>query len=567
MYHLLSTQVAVILLITILQTSNASSQYQYKHLAGPAAEFPSFTPPGLTSGMHSRYYVLPLATLEYSGQKWTHNFPVDHCDIFGITMFAYNPESFTLKFLSPSGHEVSANGVYDENVGYGEVDLQPCRTFLFEKPVPSVGTWSIIVTVNSSTSFPVAAMFFASFYPSDLILQAFVPAENLIVGQYINIMTLLPTTVGSEMTSNLTRHVTAFEEATTMIYLPDGSEETLKLREGLSRTMMNINKRDTNAADFYGSFKATSAGTYRILVQVDGQLSDGTNFIRSLWYAFTVVHPSIEITGRVEGSLYTHKVSKRVKIRFNIGVNWDGSDSPYRAFAQVWATREDYGEVPVAWISGLVEVQSRDACLTRCQYIEMELDIYWLELANAKHPLTLKSVTLDETKTYITLSKSDAVEVIAEDELMNWSPSLKAEDIEIDWEMKEGYNPYRVKKEDNTNEFGQLLLLHGYCAGYNGFLLPYFDNDLLYTDYGQNRFINEYAESVIDFLADNDSTRFSVVGHSQGGMVALHLYTYYHTGLDVVVSVAILCSYVYIATVAITGNFIYENFKFFKNID
>ena len=91
--------------------------------------------------------------------------------------------------------------------------------------------------------------------------------------------------------------------------------------------------------------------------------------------------------------------------------------------------------------------------LLYCHYTEMELDTRWLELANATPPLTLKSVTLDEIKTYITLSKSEAIEVIADDELMNWSPSLKAEDIEIDWEMKEGYNPYRVKK-DSTTEIG-----------------------------------------------------------------------------------------------------------------
>ena len=106
----------------------------------------------------------------------------------------------------------------------------------------------------------------------------------------------------------------------------------------------------------------------------------------------------------------------------------------------------------------------------------MELDTRWLELANATPPLTLKSVTLDEIKTYITLSKSDAIEVIADDELMNWSPSLKVEDVEIDWEMKEGYNPYRVKKEDNTTETGQLLLPHGYCISPDGFLWYYFDN-------------------------------------------------------------------------------------------
>ena len=99
---------------------------------------------------------------------------------------------FILKFLSPSGDEVSPNfRVYDEKVGYGPAGLYSCRIFLFHDPIPSVGIWSIAVTSNSS-SYPISASFYASFYPSDLILQSFVPAENLIVGHSINILALLP---------------------------------------------------------------------------------------------------------------------------------------------------------------------------------------------------------------------------------------------------------------------------------------------------------------------------------------------------------------------------------------
>ena len=536
-YHLLSTQAAIILLTAILlvQQASGSTKYQYKSLAGPATEFPTFAPPGLTSGMHSRYYVLPSLTLKHPHDNWTHSFPVDHCDILGIIMFAKDPKSYTIKFQSPSGDEVSANRVYDEKVGYGPAGLFPSRTFLFHDPIPNVGTWSIAVTSNTS-SYPVSATFYASFYPSDLIMQAFIPPENLIVGKSIDIMALLPTEVSLGKTTNSTVYISALDKATTTIYLPDGREENVKLKEGPSGYMTNV-KRDTGAKDLYASFEAPMEGKYKTVVQVDGVLSDGTNFIRSLWYEFTVVPPSVEVTGKVIGSLYTHDISERVKVNFSIAIDWDESDSSYRAFAQVWGTGEDNEEVPVAWISGLVEVQSREGCVSDCHYIEMELDTRWLELANAKPPLTLKSVTLDEMNTFITLSKSDAVEVIADDELMNWSPSLKAEDIEIDWEMKEGYNPYRVKKEDNTTETGQLLLLHGYCASGGGFLLDYFYNYLLFEDYEQTRLHDEFAKRVLDFIAEKGATRYSIVAHSQGGLVALHLYTYYQTGLDAVVSV------------------------------
>ena len=520
--------------LTFLLIQRISGVYQYKNLAGPASEFPSFTPPALeTSGMHSRYHVLPLLTIEDSGQKWTHSFPVDYCNIFAVTVFAQDPKSFTLNFLSPNGAEVSANSVHDERIGYGAAGLHPCRTFLFNDPIPSVGEWSITVTTDSS-SYPVNASLIASFYPSDLILQAFVPAENLIVGQTINIIALLPVTVGLEI-SNSTRSIATLENAITIIYLPDGSEKELKMKEGPSYSIRNI-KRSMDATDLYASFEATVAGIYKSLVRINGKLSDGTDFIRSLWYVFTVVHRSVEITGKVRGSLHTHDISQRDIIDFNIDVHWDGLDLSYRAFAQVWGTGENKEEVPVAWISSLVDVQRRIDCLYNCHYIHMQLDSRWLKLANAKLPLTLKSVTLEELKAFITLSKSDTLEVTADDKLTKWLPSLKAENIEIDWEMKEGYNPYRVKKVDNITEGGQLLLLHGYCAPSNGFLLDYFDDYLLFEDYEQNRLHDEYAKAVVNFLNEKGTTRFSVLGHSQGGAVALHLYTYYQTGLDAVVS-------------------------------
>ena len=453
---------------------------------------------------------------------------MDYCDIFAVTLFAEEPKSFTLKFLLPSGTEVSANEVYDESIGYGPAGLYPCRTFLFnDSYIPSVGEWSI--TVNSDcSSYPVNASLIASFYPSDLILQAFVPTENLVVGQPVNIIATL---VGLGKSGRSTRSIATLENAITIIYLPDGSNKTLKLEEDSGHSIRNI-KRDMSTSDLYASFEATEPGMYKNLVQVNGKLSNGTDFIRSLWYVFTVAHPSVEITGRVEGSLHTHDISQRDIIDFNIDVNWDGLDLSYRAFAQVWGTGEKTKEVPVAWISGLVDVQRRKHCLYDCHYVHMQLDSRWLELANATPPLTLKSVTLEELKAFITISKSDTLEVTADDKLMRWSPSLKAENIEIDWEMKEGYNPYRVKKVDNVTEGGQLLLLHGYCATGNGFPLKHFDDYLLFEDYGQNYFHDEYARKAYDFVTEKPARLTSIYGHSQGGAVALHLYTYYMTGLD-----------------------------------
>ena len=525
---------------TYARTYGQTDNYQYKSLAGPAAEFPSFNPPSLeTSGMHSRYYVLPLLTLDKTSPEWTHTFPVDYCDIFALTVFSADFNIFTLKFTLPSGATVEANTIVDEKIGYGTGGLYPCRTFLFNDPVPSVGQWTVTVSSEDSSKLPVNASLIASFYPSDLILQAYVPAENLIAGRSVQIIALLPSVVKSKENINSTRSVAALDSAVTTVYLPDGTQKNVEMKEGPDdqKTVLSVM---ADATDLYATFEAPVSGVYKNLVQLSGELSDGTKFIRSLWYVFTVAHPSVSITGNVRGALSTHEISQRELIDFTIDVDWDGPDVSYRAFAQVWGTGENNEEVPVAWISGLVDVKKKKRCLFNCHHFQMQLDSRWLELVNAKPPLVLKSVSLEELKSFITLSTANTLKVASDDSLTNWSPSLNAEDIEIDWEMKEGYNPYRIRKDNTTAADGQILLLHGYCAEYNGFLLDYFDDELVFGEYGQNFLHDEYARKVLDFVKEKGATRYSAVGHSQGGPVAVHLYSYYPTGMDAVVSVFII---------------------------
>ena len=520
-------------LLLTQHTYGQSKQYQYKNLAGSAAEFPHFAPPPLeATGMHSRYHVLPLLTLDETTPEWKHAFPVDHCDIFAVTVFGKNPKSFKLVFTSPDGKSVTANVVADEELGYGTAGSYPCRTFLFNDPVPSVGQWTISVTSNDPSTFPAKASLIASFYPSDLTLQAYVPAENLIAGRSVQIIALLPSVVKSKENINSTRSVAALDSAVTTVYLPDGTQKNVEMKEG-PRSISN---------DLYATFEAPVSGIYKNLVQLSGELSDGTKFIRSLWYVFTVAHPSVSITGDVRGALRTHEISQRELIDFTIDVDWDGPDVSYRAFAQVWGTGKNNEEVPVAWISGLVDVQKKELCVGHCHYIKMQLDSRWLEFANAKPPLTLKRVSLEELKGYITLSTADSIKVASDDHLLNWTPSFKEENIEIDWEMKEGYNPYRIKKDNTTSsETGTLVLLHGYCAGDDYFPPEHFTDYFVFNRYGKNMLHDEYAREVLKDLDEAGVTRYSTYGHSQGGAVATHLYTYYMSGLDAVVG-HVLCA-------------------------
>lgn len=76
-----------------------------------------------------------------------------------------------------------------------------------------------------------------------------------------------------------------------------------------------------------------------------------------------------------------------------------------------------------------------------------------------------------------------------------------------------------------------LMLSHGYCADGNPFTLSDFSGPVeLFLDPGQNRSIDTFATMVGLFGQAQKS--FGLVAHSQGGMAALHLHTFYWSGMD-----------------------------------
>jgi len=75
------------------------------------------------------------------------------------------------------------------------------------------------------------------------------------------------------------------------------------------------------------------------------------------------------------------------------------------------------------------------------------------------------------------------------------------------------------------------MLVHGYCTDANPFPTGHFSGDLaVFEDYGQSRSHDGFALEMLSQSAPMKS--FGVVGHSQGGMGALHLLTFYWSGLD-----------------------------------
>jgi len=75
------------------------------------------------------------------------------------------------------------------------------------------------------------------------------------------------------------------------------------------------------------------------------------------------------------------------------------------------------------------------------------------------------------------------------------------------------------------------MLVHGYCSS-DVWPSKDFPGSVKFTDYKTSRSQDEFAKQILAFGNQLALPAYSIVGHSQGGLAALHLKTYYWSGLD-----------------------------------
>jgi len=109
--------------------------------------------------------------------------------------------------------------------------------------------------------------------------------------------------------------------------------------------------------------------------------------------------------------------------------------------------------------------------------------------------------------------------------------TLRAQDIgmAITNQMRFGVNP--IPRRNKTAASATLVALPGYCANNNPWSRSSSDfTDARYPVVSGNFGNDAYAQRIMGHISDLDS--FSFVGHSQGGMVGLHLFNFYFSTLD-----------------------------------
>lgn len=260
-------------------------------------------------------------------------------------------------------------------------------------------------------------------------------------------------------------------------------------------------------------------GRLRAHVELRGSDASGAPFARSAFLAFGVQERRALFSGEASAHVLDEK---RLALELSA---WPlGPADPLHVSAEVWGTAADGSRAPVCWLSTIREPELRAGRWD----LALELDGRWLDVSGLSTPLELRAVRLQDPGTHVVFDELDRVALD-----VDGLPDVVGRGArEVTREMLTGPSaaPSRTPAA-HVPAPRALMLVHGYCSGG----MPWPPSDFtqpkrVFFDPDQNRSHDEFAQLLAQ--TGSDLFSFGVVGHSQGGPAALHLYTYYQSPLD-----------------------------------
>lgn len=248
---------------------------------------------------------------------------------------------------------------------------------------------------------------------------------------------------------------------------------------------------------------------------------------------------------KIVGTASASQKAATNRLFINLPIDVTALPDTIRAYTEVYATEIETGkQVAVAWLGGIVDVVRG--------VISLELDENWLKMAGAAlQDLVLKNTYLADVDTsFIVASFLEDIKVALSGEVQTVFHNARlATDLptEITYEMRNGVNPLASRSTSLSPSFtpcsrvieragskSALVTIPGYCAGGS----PWAPNANDFTDayHFQSESLNVsndvYAKKVLAYVESLRLDSFGLLGHSQGGVVALHIHNYYFSGLE-----------------------------------
>lgn len=301
----------------------------------------------------------------------------------------------------------------------------------------------------------------------------------------------------------------AIEVTAATVTWSDGVVEQAQLVEGVRDGTRRVRFAGARAGD--------------AIVRIDGFVLDGsgTPRQRSLFVLARVADGAM-----IDGGAVVHAAPSNADwIHCDFAVAAASAGETVFAAAELWAVAGAKSRA-LGWIGGLSEIATDGGVW----FVRLGFDRRQIELAEGE-TLVFRNIRLQERDGFAPLDVR--AEIVPDAKALPAAASGAPLGAQA-WGGEPGLATVAVPEVSSfVPPVGShaLVLSHGYCADENPWPLAQFAGDAwpyenLETSLSNDAFAVDLATRAAQFKS------YGVVGHSQGGCAALHLYTYYWSGLD-----------------------------------
>jgi hypothetical protein len=271
------------------------------------------------------------------------------------------------------------------------------------------------------------------------------------------------------------------------------------------------------------------SGELRFRVEVRGVTDVGELFLRTTHHAIHLAARAMRLTGDVRAGLLDEGRTRLAVVALLNGAA--DRERKWQLSAELWGTNEAGVSTPIVWLSRVLLAEDSARRDPEVE-LPLALDARWVAMARARAPYELRRVRVQDPDIHVVLASAERL-VIGDLPLASILGTLPNAPnramLAAPWTSVAPIGPKGARFDGLTPR--TLVLSHGHCSGGNPWPQADFSPPLrIFSDPNSDRTNEEFAQILLTQTSDLSS--FGIVAHSQGGLAALHLYTFYVSGLD-----------------------------------
>jgi len=280
--------------------------------------------------------------------------------------------------------------------------------------------------------------------------------------------------------------------------------------------------RESHSGVWQASLPEAWTGEFQAWIEVQGIDSEGHRFTRAAVQTVELSHRLIDWNGPVQVEQTRNGFVDLVQ-----PVRYAGPEGRVHWAAEVWAHNQRGEWEPMCWLARQVDVGATGR-------LTLQLDRRWFERSGLQEPIELRQVRVQDPAHWQVLMSSPVRAVPTLPARVGPLAQGSLQSLVVTQSMgspTSGANPLTPASPGTLLPSFGLMLVHGWCSSGGVWPTNQFGGPLMvYNDPNANRSHDEFAQLMAQLAGTRRS--FGVVAHSQGGAAALHLLTYYSTGLD-----------------------------------